>query len=353
MPGGQTQYLDPMQQQKVEEEKKKKSKEKTEEEKKAEIAKAYGVNLSDIEHVKLTDKNGASNGQELFKFYNPKDRSLKIVEVPDSTTTAEQEFKADQSSLSFAQGADKRANAEAIYEYNAKHKNVELDLIPIVDISKYSLKSKYREYLRPEYSKQRALFKLLDTYLKSKETVEASLKIRYVNFKHSFIVDENNNVIEANLDNQGKLTIQSARVISHQNRNELSNDDEDLADINDAELADIANKIAEELSANMEISENEAKLDEAGARVDKTISFKGEEYTADEIRTVVNDASTLAGRQDRHSRILARIARTIAMLGLTNRIFPDNGLTNSNTNTKDHQLTYKRKYPPNNPNNWQ
>lgn len=336
--------------QKQDETKKKNNAEKTEEQKKAEIAKAYGVNLSDIEHVKLTDKNGATNGQELFKFYNPKDRSLKIVEVPNDTTTAEQAFRTDQSSLSFAQSADKRANAEAIYEYNARHKNVELDLIPIVDISRHSLKNKYREYLRPEYSKQRALLKLLDLYLKAKETIDAALKIRYVNFKHSFIVDENNNVIEANIDNQGKLTIQSARVISHQNRNELSNDDEDLTDINDVEFANIANKIADELSANMEISTNEAQLDEAGARVDKTISFKGEEYTAEEIRAVVTDANTLAGRQDRHSRILARIARTIAMLGLTNRIFPDNGFTNSNQNSMGgRQKTLGTR--PNNQNN--
>ena len=53
---------------------KKQQQSKTDEQKKKELAEAFGIDLKDIEHVVL------DNGREYFKFVNPTDKSVRMIE---------------------------------------------------------------------------------------------------------------------------------------------------------------------------------------------------------------------------------------------------------------------------------
>ena len=104
------------------------------EEQKASLAKTFGLDLSDIEHVKL------ENGKEFFKFIDPETREVKMVENLEHNSSMMSSFESVQQELSFFQGKDQKKNARDIYEYNMKNKNIELKLVSLSELKN----NKYR-----------------------------------------------------------------------------------------------------------------------------------------------------------------------------------------------------------------
>ena len=102
------------------EKEKKQEQSKTEEQKKKELAQAFGIDLKDIEHVFL------DNGREYFKFVNPKDKTVRMIENINYNNGMDIQFKSIQHELAFTQGQNKKENAQDIFEHNSQYNNIEL-----------------------------------------------------------------------------------------------------------------------------------------------------------------------------------------------------------------------------------
>lgn len=161
----------------------KEDKPKTKEEQKKEVAQAYGVNLKDIEHIKL------ETGLELFKLFNPKDRSVKLVSVYDSNGNANDMFKKSQSGLSFANSSDEISNANNIFEHNMKYKNNELSLVTMAEFK--SNRFKYMKIIRGLKTVIRCKVKAL-----LKGAKKGNLDLKYINFENGIGIDSNGVLID-------------------------------------------------------------------------------------------------------------------------------------------------------------
>lgn len=200
-------------------EKNKKKKNQSENQIKEEVAKKYGISLADIEHVVL------DNGKEFFKFYNPKTREVKMIENIDYNSGLSEQFKDIQQELSFTQGKDARNNAEAIYEYSSDNKNVELDLISIVDLKNNGLT--YRRAIRSLSTVDRKKVKAL---IKSCE----DLNLRYINIANAIAIDDENKVIDVTYDyTKNQATIRNAKVLNYQDHTEYSEQNDQSITISD------------------------------------------------------------------------------------------------------------------------
>lgn len=165
------------------EEKKLEDKPKTKEEQKKEVAKKYGVDLKDIEHIKL------DTGIEVFKLFNPQDRSVKLISVYDSNGNANDMFKSSQSGLSFANSSDERSNANNIFEHNMKYVNNELPLVTMTEFK--SNKYKYMKQIRVLKTVIRCKVKAL-----IKGAIKGNLDLKYINFENGIGIDSNGTLID-------------------------------------------------------------------------------------------------------------------------------------------------------------
>ena len=91
-----------------------------------EVAQIYGISLSDIEEVHL------ENGKEYFKFYNPEDKTIRMIENRRDGKNLSEQFKEVQQTLSYSQGDNSAKNARAVFDYQLRYQNIELSLIPIL-----------------------------------------------------------------------------------------------------------------------------------------------------------------------------------------------------------------------------
>lgn len=209
--------------------KKKENKNKDKEKQKEAVAKKYGISLADIEHVEL------DNGKEFFKFYNPKDRSVKMIENIDYDHGLSTQFKNIQQELSYTQGSNERDNAEAIYEHTSEHKNIELNLIPIVE-----LKSNRFKYMRMINSLSTIDRKKVKALIKSSK----ELKLRYINIENAIGIDEQNSVIDVKFDYMNnRAVIRNAKVLNYQDHKEYADNTEEVLEISEEEFNQIANGI--------------------------------------------------------------------------------------------------------------
>lgn len=165
----------------------KENKPKTKEEQKKEVAKAYGVDLKDIEHIKL------ETGVEVFKLFNPKDRSVKLISVYGSNGNAKGMFESSQSGLSFAQSSDERSNANNIFEHNMKYVNNELPLVTMTEFK--SNRYKYMKQIRGLKTVIRCKVKAL-----IKGAQKGNLDLKYINFENGIGIDSNGILIDVAYD---------------------------------------------------------------------------------------------------------------------------------------------------------
>lgn len=191
---------------------------KTKEEQKKEVAKAYGVNLKDIEHIKL------ETGLELFKLFNPKDRSVKLVSVYDSNGNANDMFKKSQSGLSFANSSDEISNANNIFEHNMKYVNNEL---PLVTMSEFkSNKFKYMRVIRVLKTVIRCKVKAL-----LKGAMKGNLDLKYINFENGIGIDSNGTLIDVayNYSNNNAVIKQGSVLNSSDKKFDINKDVDSIA----------------------------------------------------------------------------------------------------------------------------
>lgn len=216
---------------------------KKKEEQRQEIAKVYGLSLADIEHVVL------QNGKEFFKFYNPKDRSVKMIENRDYGVNMSQSFKTIQQELSFTQSSDAKENAEEIYNHNLEYKNVELSLVPVTE-----LKGNKYKYIRQINRLSTIDRKRLMALLKSADEIE----LTHINIENAIGIDMYHQVIDVDYDYKNNhAIIKKARVLSYQDNNEMVNEENIVVEISDADIDLVINEIivADDLPTIIEAKE--------------------------------------------------------------------------------------------------
>lgn len=165
---------------------------------KEDMAKVYGINLSDIEEVILP------NGKEYFKFYNPENKTVRMIENRVDGKNLSQQFKEIQEKLGFSQGIDERENAKAIFDYQLKYNNIELDLIPIHELK--NNKQAYKSYFDGlDVNVKRAIRVLLENM--------DYLELEYINIENVLGIDKNRNVIRAEYDTKtGNCKLVAAEI---------------------------------------------------------------------------------------------------------------------------------------------
>jgi hypothetical protein len=202
----------------AEKEKEEKSKEKQTET----VAKAYGLNLSEIEEVILP------NGKEYFKFINPETRVVIMIENRRDGKNLSEQFKETQERLGSSQGNNEKANAKAIFDYIVKYNNIELTLIPVAEL-KHNKSAYKREIDALDMEKRNALRTLL-------ENVERC-EIQYINFENMIGIDKNNGVIQSKYNSQtGKCELVSAEVRNYETNTISADSDGYVFDVTAAEF---------------------------------------------------------------------------------------------------------------------
>ena len=190
------------------------------EEKKKEIAKAFGLNLEDIQHYKL------DNGHEIFKFADSKDQSIKLIENIDYGTNMEDLFKGTQNSLTSAQTDDSKGNARDIYMHNLNQKNMELKLITIAEFK--ANKWKYKRVLRNMSTRIRTQIKFL---LKNSK----KLNLKYINLDYGIGLNEKGEIIDVQVDFiNRRVNIEVPQVVKYSNKS-VDIDDQEY-EVNDVEF---------------------------------------------------------------------------------------------------------------------
>lgn len=241
----------------LEEKKEEQKKETTMEQTKKDMAKVYGISLTDIEEVILP------NGKEYFKFYNPEDKTMKMIENRNDSGNLSEQFKAMQETLSASQSANEKQNARAVFDYQLKYQNIELQLIPIRELNGNRLAYKHLfDNLEP--NKKKAIRALI-------ENMEY-LELEYINLENTIGIDKDNNVISATYNSiTGKCELMAAEVRNYEN-NKVSVDDESYTfDISDEEFDAIIDQIdvSSDIPTITETYEVEGQQANNGAR--KTI----------------------------------------------------------------------------------
>lgn len=196
--GDYMELLQPMQMGQVE------KKDTSKEQQKKDVAQVYGISLADIEEVHL------DNGKEYFKFYNPEEKIVRMIENRKDGKNLSEQFKEVQQTLSYSQGDNSVKNARAVFDYQLRYQNIELSLIPIRD-------------LRDNRSKYRYLFDNLDIAIKREVRVLLEnadfLDLEYINIENSFGIDKDHRVIDATYNYQtGKCDLKAAQVRNYDDK---------------------------------------------------------------------------------------------------------------------------------------
>ena len=196
------------------------------------VAEVYGISLADIEEVHLP------NGKEYFKFYNPKDRTVKMIENRKDGKNLSEQFKEIQKTLASSQGDDSLANARAVFDYQLKFENVELNLIPIHDLKGNS--ASYRYLLDSlDMGKKKAVRVLL-------ENIEY-LNLEYINLENAIGIDKDRRVINSEYNYQtGKCELKAAEIRNYETNQATSTGDTYTFDVTEEEF--------DSLVANIDVS---------------------------------------------------------------------------------------------------
>lgn len=192
------------------------------EETKQDMAKVYGISLTDIEEVILP------NGKEYFKFYNPQERTIRMIENRRDTGNLSEQFKAAQLTISASQSENEKQNARAVFDHQLKYQNIELNLIPIRELNGNRLAYKH-------------LFDNLDPAKKASVRVLVEnmdyLELEYINIENAFGIDRDNHVISAEYNSlTGKCELRAAEVRNYADKKMGADDESYTFDVSDEEF---------------------------------------------------------------------------------------------------------------------
>lgn len=196
---------------------------------KQDMAKVYGIRLTDIEEVILP------NGKEYFKFYNPEDKTIKMIENRRDSANLSEQFKAMQATISASQSENERQNARAVFDYQLKYQNVELRLIPIRELNGNRMAYKHLfDALEP--NKRKAVRVLI-------ENMEY-LELEYINLENCFGIDKDNHVITSSYNVvTGKCELAAAEIRNYETNKTSVSDESYTFDVTDAEFDAVIEQI--------------------------------------------------------------------------------------------------------------
>ncbi len=208
--------------------------ENTVEQTKQNMAKVYGIRLTDIEEVILP------NGKEYFKFYNPDDQTIKMIENLHDSKNLNEQFTEFQKSISTSQSENERQNARAVFDYHLKFYNIELPLISVRELKGNKSAYKYQfDALDPKKKKAiRILIENMDY-----------LDLQYINLEEAVGIDKDNNVIVATynpLTDQCELSAAERRSYDQGQVSITASDEYYTFDIRDEEFDELANIVDDE-----------------------------------------------------------------------------------------------------------
>lgn len=166
------------------------------------IAKTYKLSLSQIEVVKIEDK-------EYFKFYDSDNKCIKMFENRIDRDLNDQFINA-QKELSFAQNEDELKNAKNIFEYESKYNRKMITFFSVKELENNLLS--YR-YILNQLDKE-----TVDAFSFLLKNVEV-LRLEYINMEKSIAIDENQNVLYAYLEKEtNQFRIQKAEVEKYEDK---------------------------------------------------------------------------------------------------------------------------------------
>lgn len=231
------------------------------EKKKEEIAKAYGIDLSQIQHIKI--ENGE---KEFLKFVDPTDKSVKLVALFNRGMEVQSSFESSQKNLSIAHNDDNKSNAKEVFEHDMNYKYNVVNLTSMVEFK--SNKFKYKRVLRQLDTITR---KKIQAIIKGSK--KGNINLKYISFEYAIGIDENGNAIEADYDfATNKARLKGAELVNTKDRNFNLEDDIEAVDVSEEEL----NSVFE----NISITEEGVTLIS-----DKKVNIKGTEINT---KTVVD-----------------------------------------------------------------
>lgn len=240
---------------------KKQQQSKTDEQKKKELAEAFGIDLKDIEHVVL------DNGREYFKFVNPADKSVRMIENINYNNGMDMQFKSIQHELAFTQGQNKKENAQDIFEHNSQYKNTELKLILVTE-----LKSNRFTYNR-EINRLNAVNK---KKLKALLKCSTQLRLKLINIENAIGINQNNEVIDVAFDYvNNKAHIKRSNTITYTNTNEMTD--------NIKAVMDIPNETFDQLISGIDVVDDQITVSDS-----KDIVINGETITTSDLVNCYN-----------------------------------------------------------------
>lgn len=172
------------------------------------ISKAFGINISDIEHKKL------NNGKEIFAFYDENYLRKRIIEKPKDNVSLTEYLKEVQNNNIKYQGEnDYKQNANSIIKDEANKTKYEKAMVHVDDVYNHE------DEIRNLSDDQKKCLKAL---LKQKEEKH----IKYVNIEDCFALDSNGTIIDCYIDkNTYEPVITSSQEFKY-NSTEMDNKDE-------------------------------------------------------------------------------------------------------------------------------
>jgi hypothetical protein len=231
------------------------------EKKKEEIAKTYGIDLAQIQHIKI--ENGS---KEFLKFMDPKDRSVKLVALFDRGINAQSSFENSQKGLSSAHGDDNKENAREVFEHDMNYK---YNVVNLTSMSEFkSNMFKYKKILRQLDTITRKKIKAI-----IKGSKKGNISLKYISFDYAIGIDENGNAIEAEYDYAtNKAIVKGVKPENTKDHNFNLEDDIETVQISEEELNSVFENITITPEGPTLIS-------------DKNVNIKGEEIST---KTVVD-----------------------------------------------------------------
>lgn len=225
-----------------------------------EVAKAFGINLDNMEQINV-------NGKSFFKFVDPETNELRMLENIEYDNMSEQ-FKKTQEKLSFAQSVNGVENARMIFDYEQKHNKTLLQFMPLQSLC---IVQNGKIYVTEVYQK------LTDGLSVQKKNeinyllqVSIALNLKSINIEYSIGIDNNNNVIGAKFnETTNQCEIEKATVLKFEN-------DKKIVDENNYEV-EIENIDFDNLLSQIEVS-NDSPIEISGEQIKRSDIEKYYEY---------------------------------------------------------------------------
>lgn len=203
------------------------------EDKKEEIVKAYGIDLSQIQHIKI--ENGE---KEFLKFVDPTDKSVKLVALFNRGIDAQSNFESSQKDLSIAHNDDNKSNAKEVFEHDMNYKYNVVNLTSMVEFK--SNKFKYKRVLRQLDTITR---KKIQAIIKGSK--KGNINLKYISFEYAIGIDENGNAIEVDYDfASNKARLKGAELVNTKDHNFNLEDDIEAVEISEEELNSVFENIS-------------------------------------------------------------------------------------------------------------